>query len=246
MTSALSLSNVCVDYGSFRAVDGVTLEVGEGTICGIVGQNGSGKTTLFKAILQLVPLADGTISIAGVDGAQARSQGLIGYVPQAEEIDPDFPLSVDDVVMMGRYGFMGSRRKPRQVDHDAVDHALRMVNMTDLRNRQIGALSGGQRKRAFIARAIAQGAQIMLLDEPFAGVDKPSETSIIELLHRLRDEGKTILVSTHDLASLTTMCDQVALLYRSIMFLGPPDKALEPDNLALAFGRTDHQGGQSQ
>lgn len=232
----LRIADLSVHYGDFQALTDVNLDVPAGTITGLVGQNGSGKTTFFKAVLGLVHATSTTLTICGKSQTQARKEGLIGYVPQSEDIDPDFPLSVYDVVMMGRYGFMGPLRRPSTKDVDEVERALDMVGMADLRGRQIGALSGGQRKRAFVARAIAQGAKVMLLDEPFAGVDKPSESSITDLLHQLRDMGTTIVVSTHDLASLTTLCDRVALLYRTIRFVGSPADALQPDNLALAFG----------
>ncbi|MDO5746377.1 MAG: metal ABC transporter ATP-binding protein [Actinomycetaceae bacterium] len=232
----LDIAELVVDYGKLRALSGVNLQVEQGSICGIVGQNGSGKSTMFKAVLGLVHRVEGTVNIDGYTSYEARQRGLVSYVPQSEEIDKDFPISVYDVVMMGRYGYMGALRRPKKKDREAVEHALMMVGIDDLAHRQIGALSGGQRKRAFVARGIAQGASVMLLDEPFAGVDKPSETTIISLLHTLRDMGKTILVSTHDLASLTILCDSVALLYRKVCFFGEPKEALQPNNLALAFG----------
>jgi manganese transport system ATP-binding protein len=157
-------------------------------------------------------------------------------VPQSEEVDWSFPVSVRDVVMMGRYGMQGPTRRPRAADRAAVDEALEMVDLTDYADRQIGQLSGGQRKRTFVARGIAQGAQILLLDEPFAGVDKRSEATIVRLLRRLADDGRTVLVSTHDLHALPSLADQAILLLRRILFQGTVTDALAPERLALAFG----------
>lgn len=173
--------------------------------------------------------------VSGQEPKVARKAGKIGYVPQNEEIDPRFPLSIYDVVMMGRYGLMGPRRKPSQTDKDAVAKALDVVGLTGLENRPIGALSGGQRKRAFVARAVAQGAEVMLLDEPFAGVDFTSAAVITELLQRLARSGTTLLVSTHDLSTIPDFADEVALLNRKIVGRGEPTATLSQHNLALAF-----------
>lgn len=233
--AVLSVRNLHVNYSSVQALKGATFNLSRGKICGLVGMNGSGKSSLIKAIVGTVR-SQGTITIEGNEIKQARRQGLIGYVPQNEGVDWDFPISVEEVVMMGRYGMMGLTRRASNEDREEVDRALEMMDLTELRTRQIGALSGGQRKRVFIARAIAQGARLLLLDEPFAGVDKPSEISIIELLHRLSGEGATMLVATHDLTGLEDLCDEALLLLRKVIFHGAVKDALLPHNLHRAFG----------
>lgn len=232
----LSVHDLQVTYtGGVRALTGVTLEVDAARVCAVVGMNGSGKSTFFNAIMGIVPARRGTIRVCGVDSATARRRGLVGYVPQNDAIDRHFPISVANVVAMGRYGFMGPLRRLRREDREAVDHALEVVGLADLRERPIGALSGGQRKRAFVARAVAQGAQLMLLDEPFAGVDYTSQDVIVDLMRQLATEGTTMLVSTHDLASIPSFADEVALLNRVIVGRGRPEDVLTPDHLVRAF-----------
>lgn len=233
---ALDVKDISVNYSEVRALTGATLQLKTGRICGLVGMNGSGKSTLFKSIMGLVKPDRGTVSIHGVTPGQARKQGIIGYVPQSEDVDWDFPLSVRDVVMMGRYGKMGPLRRPGPVDRIAVDEALERVELTEYANRQIGQLSGGQKKRAFVARGIAQNATLLLLDEPFAGVDKRSEATMTRLLRELAASGATVLVSTHDLHALPQLADEAVLLMRKVLKHGSPETVLTSDNLALAFG----------
>lgn len=233
---AIDVKHVTVHYGDVLALDRATLSLESGRVCGLIGMNGSGKSTLFKSIMGMVKPDNGTVRINGDNPAKARQAGIIGYVPQSEEVDWAFPLSVRDVVMMGRYGNMGPSRRPKKSDHDAVDRALARVELTEFADRQIGQLSGGQKKRAFVARGIAQGATILLLDEPFAGVDKRSEATITRLLRELAAEGATILVSTHDLHALPELADEAILLMRRVLMHGDPETVLQPDNLALAFG----------
>lgn len=235
-TPAIRVENVTVHYGEVLALDRATLSIYSGRVCGLVGMNGSGKSTLFKAILGALSPDSGTVSIHGRSPAEARKAGLVGYVPQSEAVDWAFPLSVRDVVMMGRYGRMGFTRRPKRADHDAVDRALDRVELTELADRQIGQLSGGQKKRAFVARGIAQEATVLLLDEPFAGVDKRSEATITRLLRELADAGSTVLVSTHDLHTLPSLADEAILLMRRVLMHGHPSQVLTPDALALAFG----------
>jgi manganese/iron transport system ATP-binding protein len=166
----------------------------------------------------------------------ALKDNLIAYVPQTEEVDWNFPVSVRDVVMMGRYGYMNFLRIPRAADRTAVEESLRRVQMWEFRDRQIGELSGGQRKRVFLARALAQDGRIILLDEPFTGVDVKTEEAIIALLGELRDEGCIILVSTHNLGSVPEFCDQVILINRSIIASGPTAEVFTEENLARTFG----------
>lgn len=236
MTAAISVRDVTVHYGEVLALDGATLEIEPGRVCGLVGMNGSGKSTLFKTIMGLLRPDSGTVAVNGGTPTKARKAGSVGYVPQSEDVDWGFPLSVRDVVMTGRYGHMGFTRHPKQVDHDAVDHALERVELTEYADRQIGQLSGGQKKRTFVARGIAQGATILLLDEPFAGVDKRSEATITRLLRELADDGATVLVSTHDLHALPDLADEALLLMRRVLMHGAPAEVLRPENLALAFG----------
>ena len=225
-----------VHYGAVLALDQATLRLETGRICGLVGMNGSGKSTLFKAIMGLVKPDAGTVTIAGDTPAMARRSGAVSYVPQSEDVDWAFPLSVQDVVMMGRYGHMGISRRPRRVDRLAVADAMERVELNDYAHRQIGQLSGGQKKRTFVARGIAQEATTLLLDEPFAGVDKRSEATICALLKVLAGEGASILVSTHDLQALPELADEAVLLMRRVLLHGTPADVLQPENLALAFG----------
>ena len=233
---ALEVRGLTVHYGDVLALDDVSLTLRRGTVCGLIGMNGSGKSTLFKAIMGTVRPDHGTVAIAGLTPRQARRSGMVGYVPQSEEVDWAFPLSVHDVVMMGRYGFQGFTRRPRPADRAAVAEALERVELTDLADRRIGALSGGQRKRAFVARGLAQGADVLLLDEPFAGVDRPSERTISELLRELAAGGATVLVSSHDLEALPRLADEAILLLRRVLLHGTPEEALRPEQLARAFG----------
>jgi manganese transport system ATP-binding protein len=232
----ISVSGLGVRYGAVDALRDVTLSVEPGRITGLLGMNGSGKSSLFAALMGTVKPVSGTIRLFGEEPRIARGRNLVSYVPQSEAVDWDFPLSVADVVMTGRYGRQGFTRRARPVDRAAVDGALERVGLTELAGRQIGELSGGQRKRAFVARGIAQEASLLLLDEPFAGVDKGSERSLIELLKSLRDEGRSILISTHDLAGVPELCDEVVLIQNRVLFQGPPADALTPERLALAFG----------
>lgn len=233
---AIEVDGVSVYYGEVQALDRVELTLDPGRVCALVGMNGSGKSTLFKTLMGMVTPARGTVRVGGVEPVAARRSGLLGYVPQSEAVDWSFPLSVRDVVTMGRYGRMGFTRRAGRADRAAVDDALERVELTELANRQIGRLSGGQRKRAFVARGIAQGARILLLDEPFAGVDKRSEATITALLRGLAADGATVLISTHDLHALPGLADEAVLLMRRVLVHGSPEEALRPENLALAFG----------
>lgn len=233
---AVEVQDVTVHYGNVLALDQVSLALQPGRVCGLVGMNGSGKSTLFKTIMGTVKPDSGTVRINGTAPAAARKTGVLGYVPQSEDVDWTFPLSVRDVVMTGRYGHMGLTRRPGRADREAVDHALERVELTELADRQIGQLSGGQKKRTFVARGIAQGATILLLDEPFAGVDKRSEATITALLRELAAAGAAILVSTHDLHALPTLADEAILLMRTVLMHGDPTVVLQPENLAAAFG----------
>ena len=236
MTAAIRVDDVTVRYGDVVALEGVSLVVEPGRIVGLIGMNGSGKSTLFATIMGQRRPDRGSVLLGGTTPRDARRRGLVGYVPQSEAVDWAFPVSVRDVVMMGRYGRQGFTRRVRQVDRDAVASALARVELTEYADRQIGQLSGGQKKRAFLARAIAQDARILLLDEPFAGVDKRSEATIVRLLRELSAAGDAILVSTHDLHALPALADDAVLLMRRVLFQGAVSEALRPERLALAFG----------
>jgi manganese transport system ATP-binding protein len=236
VSDALQVRSATVSYGEVHALDDVSIDVPRGTVCALIGMNGSGKSTLFKTIMGMVTPQSGSVTICGMTPADARKKGAVSYVPQSEDIDWTFPLSVRDVVMTGRYGHLGFTRRPRRADREAVAAALDRVELADLQHRQIGRLSGGQRKRAFVARAIAQDAQVLLLDEPFAGVDKRSEASITALLREEAAAGSTVLISTHDLHSVPDLADQAILLHRRVLAHGDPAEAVMPNNLVRAFG----------
>lgn len=233
---AIEVAGLTVHYGEVLALDSASLTISPGRVCGLIGMNGSGKSTLFKSIMGVVRPDAGTVRILGGSSADARKRGSVSYVPQSEQVDWDFPLSVRDVVMTGRYGHLGITRRPKASDHVAVDTALERVELTELATRQIGQLSGGQRKRAFVARGIAQGAQVLLLDEPFAGVDARSQATMTRLLRELAAQGVCILIATHDLASLPELADEAVLFNRRVLLHASPEEIIRPENLALAFG----------
>lgn len=218
------------------ALRDASFEVPAGTITALVGVNGSGKSTLFKAVMGFVPLARGEIRILGRSVAAALRDNLVAYVPQSEEVDWNFPVLVEDVVMMGRYGHMGFLRIPKPKDQDAVTTALVRVGMGDYRTRQIGELSGGQKKRVFLARALAQNSRVILLDEPFTGVDVKTEEAIVTLLRALREEGRVMLVATHDLGSVPEFCDRTILLNQTVLAHGPTAQVFTQENLEQTFG----------
>ena len=228
---------VTVTYrNGHTALRDASFNIPRGTVTALVGVNGAGKSTLFKAIMGFVPISKGEITLLGKPIREALKQNLVAYVPQAEEVDWAFPVLVEDVVMMGRYGHMGFLRRPGKADHDAVEQALHRVNMQDYRHRQIGELSGGQRKRVFLARAIAQNGHVILLDEPFTGGDVHTEEQIIQLMLDLRAEGRIILVSTHNLGSVPEFCDRTILIRGTVLSYGETETTFTQDNLQEAFG----------
>jgi len=237
MSEGIRARDVTVTYrNGHTALRDATFDIPTGTITALVGVNGAGKSTLFKAIMGFVPAAKGEISVLGMPVKEALKQNIVAYVPQSEEVDWSFPVLVEDVVMMGRYGHMGFFRRPKQADYAAVTSALERVNMTEYRHRQIGELSGGQRKRVFLARALAQEGKVILLDEPFTGVDVQTEDQIIDLLREMRDEGRVMLVSTHNLGSVPEFCDRTVLVKETVIAFGTTEQTFTHDNLELAFG----------
>ncbi|MEM7524355.1 MAG: manganese/iron ABC transporter ATP-binding protein [Pseudomonadota bacterium] len=237
LDGGLSVQGVTVAYrNGHTALRDASFVAPEGSITALVGVNGSGKSTLFKTIMGFLRAAAGEVMILGMPVEDAIRQNLVAYVPQAEEVDWTFTVLVEDVVMMGRYGQMGFLRRPKAADRAAVDAALARVDMTAYRHRQIGELSGGQKKRVFLARALAQDGQVILLDEPFTGVDVRTEEAIIALLRDLRDEGRVMLVSTHNLGSVPEFCDRTVLIKGTVLAYGPTKDVFTQSNLERAFG----------
>lgn len=235
--ASIDVRDVSVTYSNgFTAVHNASFELGPGTICALVGVNGSGKSTIFKAIMGFVKPSAGDVRLCGLPVEEAISRNMVAYVPQSEDVDWNFPVLVEDVVMMGRYGHMNFLRVPRATDRRKVDEALDRVGMSEYRTRQIGELSGGQKKRVFLARALAQEGRIILLDEPFTGIDVTTEATIIDLLRELRAAGHLMLVSTHNLGSVPDFCDQVVLLNRTVLAAGPTAETFTQQNLERTFG----------
>ncbi|WP_318520153.1 manganese/iron ABC transporter ATP-binding protein [Photobacterium leiognathi] len=233
----LNINDITVTYrNGHTALHDASFSIPQGSITALVGINGSGKSTLFKAIMGFVPTSKGKVEILNHSVKQALKKNMVAYVPQSEEIDWNFPVLVKDVVMMGRYGYMNMLRIPRKIDHENVNAALERVNMQHFSHRQIGELSGGQRKRVFLARALAQESQVILLDEPFTGVDVQTEEQIMALLRELRNEGKVMLVSTHNLGSIPDFCDRTVLINKTILASGETSEIFTPENLKIAFG----------
>ena len=233
----LNVDDITVTYNNgHTAIHDASFRLNGGTICALVGVNGSGKSTLFKSIMGMIKPTKGQVTFNNISVKQALKQNIIAYVPQTEEVDWDFPVLVSDVVMMGRYGHMSFLRIPSKEDKRQVDLALDRVNMLDFKHRQIGQLSGGQKKRVFLARALAQQGKVLLLDEPFTGVDVKTENAIINLLKDLRDEGHLILVSTHNLGSVPEFCDQVVLINQTVLAFGETKTTFTPQNLMTTFG----------
>ena len=235
--AGILVEHVTVTYrNGHTALRDASFAIPTGTITALVGVNGSCKSTLFKTIMGFLKAARGEVRILGMSVPEALKRNVVAYVPQAEEVDWTFPVLVEDVVMMGRYGHMNFLRMPGAADRAAVEAALSRVNMLDFRTRQIGELSGGQRKRVFLARALAQDARVILLDEPFTGVDVKTEDAIIALLRALRDEGRVMLVSTHNLGSVPEFCDRTVLVKGTVLAYGLTSEVFTQANLEQAFG----------
>ncbi|GAB3846173.1 metal ABC transporter ATP-binding protein [Nesterenkonia populi] len=231
-----AVDSLTAGYPGVTALEEVSFELLPGRITALLGANGSGKSTLFGSLLGLVTPSDGEVLLFGERPTSARKHNRVSYVPQQEAIDTTFPITVEEVVMQGRYSRQGVTRRPSAEDREAVARALEDVQLTDFRQRGVGQLSGGQRKRAFVARALAQAAPLMLLDEPFAGVDRSSEELITAVLHGLRDSGSAVLISTHHLEGVHQLADEVLLLHRRLLASGTPAQVLTEANLARAFG----------
>ena len=235
--SGLEVKEISVTYkNGYTALTDTSFSLPKNTITALVGVNGSGKSTLFKAIMGFLSVSGGSIKIFDSSVSQALKKNQVAYVPQSEDIDWNFPVLVEDVVMMGRFGHMGPLRVAKHWDNVVVDSALHRVGMESYKSHQIGELSGGQKKRVFLARAIAQQSKVVLLDEPFTGVDVRSEEQIMSLLKEMKKEGKIILVSTHNLRSVPGFCDRTILIDKKVLASGLTEEVFTQDNLQLAFG----------
>ncbi|WP_246203460.1 anchored repeat-type ABC transporter ATP-binding subunit [Streptomyces tailanensis] len=230
----LQARDVSVVLGGRTAVEDTRLTVRRGDLLGLLGPNGAGKTTLLRAALGLIPLASGEVLIDGLPPGRARH--LVGYVPQRHEFAWDFPIDIAGAVLSGRTRSIGWLRRPRPADRAAVDEALELVGLADLRRRPIGELSGGQRQRVLVARALASDPQLLLLDEPFTGVDIPTQELLGDLFGRLAADGKGLLMTTHDLAAAARTCTRVALLNRTVVAEGGPELLADPAQMLRAFG----------
>ena len=233
---AVRLADVTVGYNGVPVLAQSNLELGWGQLAGVIGPNGAGKSTLIKTILGTLRAQAGTIEVGGWPVACREARNLIGYVPQHETVNWDFPVTVADVVLMGRTARLGPLHFPGAADRRLVADALALVDMLPLAHRQISQLSGGQQQRVFLARALAQEGRLLLLDEPLNGVDAGTQETIGALLRRLRDEGHTVLMATHDLELAADWCDQLIMVNHAIIAVGPPTQTLQPDVLRRTYG----------
>jgi len=250
---AVEFHDVTVAYGRRPVLWNIDLAIGAPGLFGILGPNGAGKSTLLKAALGLVPLASGTVTLFGRPLAEVR--GRVGYVPQRETVDWDFPVNVMDVVLMGTYARLGWLRRPGAAERDRAQAALDRVGLADMAGRQIGRLSGGQQQRVFLARALAQDADLYFLDEPMAGVDVRSQEQIFQVLDDLRRAGRLVVVVHHDLRSAADWFDGAALVDMRLVAAGPTAAVLTPDNLRRTYaghidvldelGRAVERGGRT-
>lgn len=231
--AAVEVANLTVSYAQRIALRGVSLSITPGQVVGVIGPNGAGKSTLLKAIMELLPLVSGRVAVFGQPVARMRR--VVAYVPQREAVDWDYPVSVEDVVMMGRYPHLGWHQRARRLDREIAARSLAQVEIDGLRRRQIGQLSGGQQQRVFLARALAQEALVYLLDEPFVGVDAATERAIVSLMTALRDQGKTVLVVNHDLERVKHY-DSLVLLNQSLVAFGPTADVFTAEVIGRTYG----------
>lgn len=245
MDKVIALNHLTVAYGANPVLWDITTSFKKGTMTAIIGPNGAGKSTMMKAMLNLIKPLTGSVDYYFDSGSEPydKVKKKIAYVPQNNSVDWDFPATVLDVVVMGRYGHLGWLKRPRKKDYDLARKTLEKVGMPTFSNRQISQLSGGQRQRVFLARALVQEADLYLMDEPFAGVDKKTEGIIIDLLKELRAEGKTILVVHHDLQTVEEYFDEVAFVNRGIIAHGSVSQVFTPHNIEETY-RTDHNLGE--
>ena len=230
----LSVTNLSMRYHHKPVLTDVSFEIPEGKTIAIVGPNGAGKSTLLKGIMELEPTMGGEVQFFGEPLANKRL--AIAYVPQREEIDWDFPINVFDVVLMGRHGQLKLWQRPSQIDKEIAQQALKDLQMWDFKDRQISELSGGQQQRVFLARALAQRANLYLMDEPFAGVDVSTEKAIIELFKTLKNQGKTIVCVHHDLNTVGEYFDWIIFINARLVAAGPVEQVLTKENLNKTYG----------
>jgi manganese/iron transport system ATP-binding protein len=240
MTDAqpLCIDSLAVAYDHEPVLHGVSFDLSPGSSLAVVGPNGAGKSTLLRAILGLVPVVHGSVSVLGLDPVAARRH--VAYVPQADTLDPEFPIDALGVVLQGRYRQIGWFRRPGRTDRAAAHAALAEVGLSDRARSRFGTLSGGQRQRVLLARAIAQNARLLLLDEPFNGVDVTSQQLLIDVMDRLRANGVAIVISTHDLAFAHLACSEACLINGHMVGFGTPAEVLRPEHLAHAYGPAIH------
>jgi ABC-type Mn2+/Zn2+ transport system ATPase subunit len=231
---AIHLDGIAVGYNDHLSLRDVTLDITRGVRMAVLGPNGAGKSTLFKAIMGLLPLRSGHVLIHGEPPKQRESH--VAYVPQREDIDMRFPITAREVVMMGRYGRIGWIKRPAKIDRAAVEQALQQLDIVDLANQSIGELSGGQMQRVFLARALAQEADILLLDEPFTGVDTKTEQAIYKLLDDLKARDVTVLLATHDLDKALSKFDDLLLINGTVIATGCAEDVFQPELLQRTFG----------
>ncbi len=230
---SIVVENLTVSYGPKPALLDLSLTIPKGLLVGVIGPNGAGKSTFIKAVLGFVKRDLGSVRILGVPAEKAK--GLVAYVPQRGAVDWDFPVRVREVAMMGRYGMIPWYRDPGPEDHKQVEAALEMVRMSEFADRQIGQLSGGQQQRVFMARALTQGAEILLLDEPFAGVDAATERAILDVLERAKSAGRTLVVVHHDLTTAAEYFDRLILIKQRLYAYGPPEAVLQEELLSEVY-----------
>ena len=231
-SASMSLRDVTVELDGYMALSNVTFEVDAGTLMGVVGPNGAGKSTLFNAIAGLLPVRRGKVTLHRVD----QGGGALAYVPQQESVNWRFPVTVTDVVMMGRCCRLGWFRRPGKSDRELVRACLGRVGLWDQRSALMSELSGGQRQRVFVARALAQEASVLLLDEAFSGVDVGAQESLVEVLQTLRDEGRIVMLATHDVTNLASRFDQVLCLNRHVCACGPPEQVFTSQVMEQLYG----------
>lgn len=233
---ALSTSHLTVNYDQTPVLWDINVDVPAGKLIGIIGPNGAGKTTFIKAVLELIPSLAGKVTF--FNEPLAKAQRRVAYVPQRETVDWDFPITVKDLVLMGRYGQIGLLRWPREADLVAVDHYLDLVGMKEYKNRQISQLSGGQQQRVFLARALLQEADIYFMDEPFSGIDLGTEKTIVQLLRQLQEKGKTVFVVHHDLNTVESYFDWLIMLNMRLVANGPVHEVFNKDTLHTTYGKS--------
>jgi manganese/zinc/iron transport system ATP- binding protein len=232
----LDVYQLNVNYDKTPVLLDITLQIGSGKIVGIIGPNGAGKSTFLKAVLGIIKPLTGKVEFFGLPLKKVRSR--VAYIPQRESVDWDFPITARDLVLMGRYGKLGLFRKPRQADRAAAEHHLDIVGMLPYADRQISQLSGGQQQRVFLARALLQDADVYFMDEPFSGIDMATETVIMNMLRKLKDEGKTVFVVHHDLNTVESYFNWLIMLNMRLIACGPVSQVFNADTLNTTYGKS--------